>query len=192
MICIDFVRIYQEWNLDWPNVIMSGLVGLGLVLFVDWFKKPKIKFIGFQKINVNFGVLYKILIKIDGYVHPGLSRIDISWRGGSVFANWDENPNPLKNDCFDNFVPELVPQTFFQNTFCGKIYSVPILHEESDESKKITVFSGWWFGRNKGYKESVPELVDDSEIQIEFLSQNVSKKSKKYTVRDIKIFLGKI
>jgi len=180
----SIISLYESFNLDWPNATLGGLMGLGLVCLIDFLRKPKIKFNGFQKIKVNFGTLYKIKVKIFGHINPGLSAASIKWKDGSVYAKWDETPNPLKNDQLSNFTPEMVPQTFYQNTFCGKSYLLPILHE--DENKKITVFSGWWFGRDKGYDASVPELMDTSEIQIEFLSQNVNKRSKKYSVAYIK------
>jgi len=190
MICIDFIKIYQWFNLDLPNAILGGFVGFILVWVVDFWKNPKIKFDGFQKVKVNFGTLYKIKVKISGHINPGLSVINIKWKDGSVYAKWDENPNPLKDDSLNNFIPEMVPQTFYQNTFCGKTYLLPILHE--DKNNKVTVFSGWWFGKDKGYGASVPELINISEIQLEFLSQNANKKSKKYTISDIKNSVGEI
>ncbi len=183
MICINFKAIYNALNLDWSNAILGGIVGLVLVLFIEWYRKPKIKFIGFETVSVSFGTLYKLKIKITGKINPGLSELNIKWNNGNVSANWDENPNPLKNDKLSEFVPEMVPQTRYLNTYSGREYLVPIIHKS--EEGKLTIFSGWWFGKDKGYGASVPEIDGNWQLQFEFVSQNVNKKSKKYFVSEI-------
>lgn len=183
MFCVNFVGIYQSWNLDWSNAILGGFLGWLLVWVVDYYKKPKIRFGKFRKVKVNFGVLYKIEVKISGHINPGLSAINISADNKNIYAKWDECSNPLESDDLSKFVPEMVPQTFYQNTFSGVKYLVPIIHEDTEQ--KHTAFSGWWFGRNFGYSESVPSLFNSSEIRLEFLSQNANKKSKTYTLKEI-------
>lgn len=186
MYCINYLNMIN-WvsSLEWFNALLGGVVGLLLVFCYDWTRRPRIKMCGFRCFDTNFGKLYKIKFKIIGKVHPGASEILIKWKDGQVNAKWDENQNPLRllSDGSEEFVPEKVPDTRILGVYCRREYMVPILHEDS--SGQLTIFSGWWFGRNAGYGIDVPTVFKDQKIQIEFVSQNLSKSIGQYYIGDI-------
>lgn len=134
--------------LDLASTVAGGIVGFVLVFVVDWIKRPRIQFLGFSSAQANFGKLYKFRFRLKGLSPPGLSRLTISWSDKTVFAKWDETPNPLERDDWSRFRPELVPATYDQPLFCGSEYAVPVIIER-DGSHEI--FSGWWFGKDSGY-----------------------------------------
>lgn len=174
-------------GVDVVNNLVGGVVGFLLVKIFDFFYRPRIVFGKFIKLKGLFGGkgdMFKLLINIKGTNHPGLSQLKIIINEGALvcYAKWDEKPNPLIHDNIDAFVPESVPDTQYLNTYSGQNYSVPILFK--DTSGKLAVFNGWWFGINKGYAQD-QVINEDSNIQFEFISQNVSAKSRKYRVGNI-------
>lgn len=80
-------------GIDWINIIVGGLVGtlLGflLVKISDWSRQARLCFLGFERIKVNFGVLYKLRFVIKGYFSPGIACAKIRSKGYSTFAKWD-------------------------------------------------------------------------------------------------------
>jgi len=132
------------------------------VVLIDWIRRPRVSFIGFERVPVNFGVLHKIQFRLRGRASPGLCRFDIHWDGRQVPAKWDEAPNPLEADDLNQFRPELVPATFYQPLFQRRDYAVPILIERNGQ---LEVFSGWWFGRGRGYGPN-PDLGGVEEIEL--------------------------
>jgi hypothetical protein len=154
--------IALKFPVDILGALVGGVVGLLLVLFWDWISRPRVSFLGFNKVNVNFGDLYKLRFKLSGRKKPGICQLEIQWNGKSVKAKWDEAPNPLKNDDLNEFRPELVPATFYQTLFIEKEYQVPILHEDNGN---LSIFSGWWFGRNNGYGDD-PTINEEDKITL--------------------------
>ena len=128
------------------------MVGFTLVHFVDWLWRPRVKEYTFVEEKANFGTIYKLSFTLKGRSQPGLCALTIEWgtdkERTSVFAKWDETPNPLEGDKLEGFRPELVPSTFYQPLFLGRPYSVPVLIKAKDS---YDVFSGWWFGKDCGY-----------------------------------------
>ena len=137
-----------DWPLDLVSTLAGGIVGFLLVFIIHFIKKPRMKVLGFEQVSVNFGTLYKLRFKIKGLSSPGICRLRVSWSDKSVYAKWDESPNPLEDDDLSKFKPELVPGTFDQPLFRGIKYSVPIVIENNANRE---VFSGWWFGKKIGY-----------------------------------------
>lgn len=160
------------------NAFLGGAIGLMLVIFWECVKRPRIYFKDFiKKDDFNYKetkYLYKIRIGISGIEYPGLSEFKIVWKYGSVKAKWDEKPNPLEGDNSDIFLPELVPQTMQNFIVEKKVYEIPIIHEDSYGTK--TVFSGWWFGRDKGYGIDVPIVCNNCVLEFEFISEKIKKK----------------
>lgn len=186
---IDMIsEIFNTKPLDWINVISSGLVGLMLVIFYEGFlRKPSVKFLGVEKVETNFGELYKIKLRISSrrfFVkvrHPGQASLKISWRGNTVFAKWDESPNPLKADRLVNFIPEAVPSTYYNNLFAGNTYLVPVMHKDK---AGLSIFSGWWFGRDLGYGPDPTLRNNNADIKLELISAN-AEWYKTLTVKDL-------
>ncbi|MEW5805173.1 MAG: hypothetical protein AB1721_00355 [Patescibacteria group bacterium] len=168
---------------DILGALAGGAVGLILVLIWDWISRPKVKFLGFISEQVNFGTLYKLRFKITGRQNPGICQLEIRWNGNSVKAKWDETPNPLENDQMNQFRAELVPATFYQPLFLQQEYKVPIVHRENNYGQQLSVFSGWWFGRNNGYDPN-PSVDRDTELTL-ILSGNNFQWSKKVKVSEI-------
>jgi len=171
--------------------LFSGLIGLLLVEIWDLIKRPKVRFLGFKGIKVNFGTLYKLNFKIYGKQHPGICQLEIKWDEKSVKANWDETPNPIKEDKIikdkdgdwvpETFLPEVVPATFYQPLFLEKDYLVPIIHK--DDKGQLSIFSGWWFGRKLGY--SPDPKINESQRIVLILSGNNFEWRKELKVKEI-------
>ncbi len=170
------------FTFDVPNAILGGIIGLGLVMLVDYFRKPKVAFKGFISEQTSFGLLYKAVIEIKGSTNPGLTQVSITYGEKEVNAKWDEKPNPLEKDNLDFFKPELVPDTQYFNTFSNKIYKIPIIHKDSEGN--VSIFCGWWFGRKRGYGPSL-DIDKSTKIKLGFISQNVSANSKLYSAEEI-------
>lgn len=155
-IFIIFER-YMEFKIpiDLLGVLLGGVVGLLLVELWEYIKKPKIQFLGFLSSKFNSGgELIKIKFRIKGKSSPGVCQIELKWNKKNVKAKWDESPNPLENDDFEKFKPELVPSTYYQQLFLNKEYMVPVLHKK--DSSELSVFSGWWYGQpNYGPNPSI-------------------------------------
>jgi hypothetical protein len=173
----DIVKF--DLPLDLASVIAGGIVGFLLVFLVDLIKKPRVKFIGFIKSPSNFGELHKIKFKLNGVSSPGLSRMTISWCGNSVFANWDESPNPLHDD--SEFRAELVPATYDQPIFNGNEYSVPLIIQNNG---RYEIFSGWWFGRESGYGPKNIEIDSSTEIRVTLCGSGLVW-TKEFTLNDL-------
>ncbi len=171
--------------MDLLGALMGGIVGFVLVKLWDLYSKPKVKILGFVNTNFNCGgELIKLKFKITGKQNPGVCQLELQWCDNSVKAKWDEAPNPIKNDDCNEFKPELVPATFYQPLFLNKEYNVPIIHKENINSvEKFTVFSGWWFGREKGYGPD-PSIKKCCRLKIT-LSGNNFEYSKEYKVKKI-------
>lgn len=95
---------------------------------------------------------------------PGFCALEISAGcDESVFAKWDETPNPVVND---EYRPELAPQTYYQPLFLERTYLVPILavHVRDDalntsdaaitvgDVTGVEIFSSKWFERFDPYQ----------------------------------------
>ena len=119
---------------------------MGLVYLVAWRWRPRVKQYVFKKSDFNLGPLYKLHFTLRGRANPGLCCLRIEWSGRSVFAKWDETPNPLERDDPSRFVPELVPSTYYLPLLVKHPYAVPIVIEHNGQRE---VFSGWWFGRGR-------------------------------------------
>lgn len=142
----------------WKSAIWGGVIAFMLVFIVEWLRKPKVKFLGFEYslFNIPNG-LYKIKIRICPKIsvlkwftyQPGITSLEICYRDKIQFAKWDETPNPLIGDDPRQFEASMVPQTFYQILFLDRLYTVPIIHK--DKEGKLTIFCGWWFGRDFGY-----------------------------------------
>ncbi len=183
MTALSFSNFFHfDFPLDLASTIAGGLVGLFLVYLVDWLWRPKVTELGFRKEKVNFGTLYKVGFRLKGRKEPGLCSLEIEWCGNRVFAKWDETPNPLKDDEIDKFVPERVPQTFYQPIFSKREYYVPILIEPDNTGNK-EVFSGWWFGKKKGYGPD-PAIKDNAKVSLTLTGSNLCWK-KEFNVSEI-------
>lgn len=130
------------------SALAGGVVGFFLVYIVNWLWRPKVRTLGWARVPVNFGTLYKLRFTVKGRLSPGLCALEIEWNGRTVFAKWDETPNPLEQDDPSRFRPELVPGTYYQPLFTDREYIVPIVIERDDICQ---VFSSWWFGWGNGY-----------------------------------------
>jgi len=172
--------IVLYWPLDLVSTIGGGVVGLFLVYLVDWIRKARIKYIGFKKAHATFGTLYKLHFIVKGRRSPGICRMQIRWDGKSVFAKWDENPNPLDRDVLGAFRAELVPSTFDQTLFNGEEYFVPVVIENGATRK---VFSGWWFGHQLGYGPD-PTLREGFSIDIVLIGTDI-KWSRQFSEKEI-------
>ncbi len=156
----------EQMNFDWANVLVGALVGsiLGFAFdrLINWSRRVKVVFASFEAVQTNFGTLYKMRFKLKGYEDPGECSCELITNAHTTFANWDECPNPLRNDRLDEFVPEMVPATFHHRLHVGHEYHVPILVKPDNE---FFIFDGWWFGRNAGYYTQ-PPLVRESVVAI--------------------------
>ncbi len=128
--------------LDLASTIAGGIVGLALVYLVKWLWRPKVKELGFRKEKVNFGTLHKFGFKIKGKEAPGLCSLEIEWCGNKVFAKWDETSNPLKDDKIDEFVPERVPQTYYQPIFLNESITCRLLSLRIEAVKRCLADGG--------------------------------------------------
>lgn len=167
-------------TLDLANAILGGLIGYILVILAELYKRPKAKFAGFEKTIFNIGGtangnanLYKIIFKTSSSTGFGLSQIIIKHGEKNTYAKWDENPNPVLADNAQSFLPELVPLTTSLFLYPKQTYKVPILHEDGDG--KYTIFSGWWFGKEKGYGHYNFIAKKEDKITIEIVGQNIIK-----------------
>ena len=167
--------------IDLASALIGGIIGLILIEVWDWIRRPKVKALGVVQVNINFGILYKLKFKIMGKQHPGICELKIEWDNKSVNAKWDEAPNPLQNDDMNNFRSELVPATFYQPLFLNKEYTIPIIHRDKNEN--LSIFSGWWFGRNAGYGPN-PDITEGNKITL-ILSGNNLEWKKSFKVKDI-------
>lgn len=153
-------------NIDWPNALVGALIGLILGFVADrlsiWSRRIRVVFSGFEAVQANFGVLYKMRFKLKGYEDPGECSCELASNDHTTFAKWDESPNPLIGDHLDAFAPEMVPATFHQQLHVGREYHIPILVKPNNE---FFVFDGWWFGRNVGYYAQSP-LTRESVVVI--------------------------
>ncbi|MEW8332898.1 MAG: hypothetical protein AB2558_20465 [Candidatus Thiodiazotropha sp.] len=177
----DFITF--SFPLDALSVIAGGIVGFFLVFLVDFIKKPRVKDLGFSVEKVNFGTLYKVRFKLKGKSTPGLTRMTISWCCNKVFAKWDEAPNPIDEDDMKKFNPVLVPSTYDQPIFCGNEYNVPIV---INDNSKYEIFSGWWFGKNKGYGPD-PSLNSSTKITLTLTGGSGLLWSKEFTISELLI-----
>lgn len=135
--------------IDVPGILIGFVLGVVSPYVVDRLWRPRVRAVAFVRdAGFNLGPLYKLRFTLRGRSVPGFCCLRIEWSGGSVFAKWDEAPNPLAGDDPNRFRPELVPATFFQPLFLRRQYTVPILIEREG---RVEVFSGWWFGRPVGY-----------------------------------------
>jgi hypothetical protein len=120
------------------------------------------------------GRLYKLRFRLAGRTSPEFCALEIRWEltasgeGGrhqQVFGKWDDAAMPLEGHDLDRFRPELVPNTYFQPLINDRVYDIPFLFESLDR-QRIDIFSGWWFGRNKGYKESAIGIARSTPIHL--------------------------
>lgn len=169
-----------KFPLDLLSTLAGGIVGFVLVFVVDLVKRPRVRLLGFAAVPANFGTLYKLRFTLRGCTEPGLCRVTIHWCCKSVFAKWDEAPNPLESDDLSKFKPELVPATYDQPVFFNHEYSVPVVIEKED---KREIFSGWWFGRNNGYGPD-PSVESSAEIRITLSGAGLSW-SRAFTLAEI-------
>ncbi|MBU1631304.1 MAG: hypothetical protein KKH49_05840, partial [Candidatus Omnitrophica bacterium] len=100
----------------------------------------------------------------------------------STFAKWDEKPNPLKRDNINEFIPELVPATFYQNLFLKRKYKVPVVVKDAEN--KYFVFDGWWFGKKDGYYHG-KELSHSDEINVIIRGGNGLKWKQIFSLKNI-------
>jgi hypothetical protein len=171
--------------IDLGAAFIGGLIGLILVLLWEWLVRPRIFWFDytFIKEKVNFGILYKLKFKVRGLRTPGFCECQIRYCGNFVRGKWDDLPNPLRDDDLNSFEPSLVPQTFFLPLMLGQYYTIPVLHE--DENEKLTVFSGWWFGRRNGLPYGPdPSVNNNTEIKL-IIKGNDLLWEKSLTVDDI-------
>ena len=145
----------------------------------------KVKYIGFDKIVVNFGKLYKLKLILKGYSDPGTCSCEIIIDERNILAKWDECPNPLENDDLNKFLPEKVPSTFFQPLNIEKEYTIPIVIKENES---YYIFDGWWFGKDRGYYTH-PALESSSKITI-ILRGNKFNWKKELTLAEIMNLAG--
>lgn len=174
-----------EIPVDLGGVIIGGIVGLVLVLFWNWLTKPRLFFWNYKfvKEQTRLGILYKIKFKVWGFRSPGFCEFQIHWCGNMVRGNWDDLPNPLREDNLDNFEPAYVPQTFFLPVMIDQQYSIPIIHES--ETGELTIFSGWWFGRRLNLKYGPNPGVNDKTMLRLVLRGNSLSWEKDLTVEEI-------
>jgi hypothetical protein len=178
--------------LDVPNIIAGALAGglvgfaLGIVgtYFVDWLRRGRVKFLGFKRYETSFGILFGFRFKVIGSLDPGLCCLQIKWPSGRVFGKWDETPNPLQSDDLTQFRPEPVPATFYQPLFIDTEYSIPVI--VADLNGNCDIFSGWWFGRDRGYGPN-PRLPSpqSEQIRLTLLGGGGLSYSKEFRVSDI-------
>jgi hypothetical protein len=144
-------------NIDWPNALIGALVGwllgFGFDRLILWSRRVKVEFKGFESVQTNFGILYKMRLELKGHEDPGECSCEIKINNYTTFAKWDETPNPLREDRLTEFVPEMVPTTFHQHLYVDREYYIPIIVKTGNT---IFVFDGWWFGRSAGYYKQPP------------------------------------
>lgn len=108
----------------------------------------------------------------------------LEWKGKRVFAKWDELPNPLVDDLYAengrNFRAEFVPNTFYLPLTVEREYEIPIIVRKSNNYE---VFSGWWFGKGRGYGPD-PTVTENDKIIIRFYGETKIFQ-KTYKVKDI-------
>jgi hypothetical protein len=186
----DAAAYFGLCNLGSLNVldaVAGGTVGLGLVYFAAWLRRPYIESYKFEWTNRNFAKLYYLTFKLAGEDSPGFCAMQIKWRGHAVFGKWDETPNPIEKDQVNNFRIELVPQTFYQPLFFDREYSIPILADNRNYSppaanlcKQLAIFSGWWFGWfNNAHLPQYgddPTVGEDDELELTLIGTGLSKR----------------
>ncbi len=176
-----------DWVAILSGALLGGFVGLGLVYLIDWLSRPKVgRFELVRDETFNLGTLYKLQFTLKGRAQPGTCALSIGWKGHSVFAKWDETPNPLENDDPTRFRPELVPSTYYQPLFLNKIYRVPVIIKSNikrNQRDEYQVFSAWWFGWARGYG-SDPSLQITDQITLT-LSGGTFTWSKTFPISDI-------
>lgn len=155
--------------------ILGAVLGIIFSEIITWIKRPRIKFIKFDKSSFNDGgKLLRINFSVKGKSSPGISTILIKSPRSQYNAKWDETPNPLSGDKFDQFEPNLVPQTYYQPLLNNQEYNVPFIHLKDGQ---MTLFCGWWYGKDYGYAYNL-EVLESDEIILELLGQNVNWKMK--------------
>ncbi len=171
--------------IDLAAALVGGIIGLLLVLFWNWLTKPRVLCWNYRFIEekVNFGTLYKIRLRVWGLRSPGFCEFQIHWCGNMVRGKWDDLPNPLRKDNPEKFEPAYVPQTFFLPLMIGEQYSIPIIHK--NKSGRLTIFSGWWFGRNLSLPYGPdPEVNNKTPLKL-ILKGNDLNWQKNFTVEEI-------
>lgn len=177
--------------IDVISAITGGLIGLFLVIVYEAFTKPRIYPWNWKIIKEDFnlgfsedpGENYKIKFKVCGLRSPGFCVVKIIWSGNVVKAKWDDVPNPLRNDNPNEFVAELVPQTYLNTIMLEEFYAVPIFN--IDKNNKISIFDGWWFGKRLNMPYGPNPVIDKYiEVKIEIKGNELSWK-KKFSVQEI-------
>jgi hypothetical protein len=182
---INYISFICELNLDWPNLIvgsiLGGICGLCLVYGVDWLRKIQLKDKGFVREQSIMGELYKFKFILKGSFEPGVCCCEIFSKQGNSFAKWDETPNPLKGDDLKEFIPEMVPSTYYQNLYLNREYTIPIIIKDKEE---YYIFNGWWFGKSKGYYGL--QLLKPNDIIKILIRGNTFSWPKEFSLEEIK------
>lgn len=142
-----------------------------------WIKSPFVPDSHIEGSDTELGTLYKLRFHLVGQSNPDFCALEISWVVKEpddkpvrqrVFAKWEEAAMPLEGHRLDQFRPELVPNSYFQPLLNDRIYDVPIVFVDAG-THQIDVFSGWWFGRAAGYKQSALNLSRSTELTLQLV-----------------------
>ena len=164
--------------------LISGVISGGIVSFwLQRYWRPRVRSWCFIKTSfvpnpqvsgsrTPIGELIKLRFRVEGKTSPEFCALEITWvapghEATSVFAKWDEKPMPIEAHDMDSFRPELVPDTYFQPLIIGRVYDVPVLFCSADG--QVDVFSGWWFGRKKGYKRVALEIPKNTKLTLSLI-----------------------
>lgn len=183
--------------------VISGLISGGMVALLlarwwrprvsgwQWIKTPFVPDRQVSGSSAKIGYIYKVRFLLRGRASPEWGALEIVWRCQGeprrrVFAKWDERAMPLDRHDPDEFRPEQVPETYYQPLIVGRVYDVPILFEDALTSR-LDIFSGWWFGRSRGYKEFMFDIdPENTPISLHLVGANeLNKRMENVVAADI-------
>jgi hypothetical protein len=143
------------------------------------------------------GDLLKFWFRLGGRNSPGSSSLEIVYippdstlqtENISVFAKWDEAPNPTSEqrlstgDVIRVFYADRVPATYFLPLRLGRVYTVPILFgtppiyrnlangipqcDTAATKDSLLLFSAWWFDPRRPRPYLVPEVEKAGKLRL--------------------------
>ena len=169
---------------NYVSLFLGAIIGLFVTQIYSYLIRAKIKKCNYNFIisEFNLGKLIKLNFKISGKIPPGICSLLIKYNNKEQYANWDQLPNPLKNDQAGQFAPELVPQTYYLPLSLGVEYVVPVLIQPTNKTE-WNIFSGWWFDASGSYDER-KQVNINSDIILELYGNTLIWK-KKIIIKEI-------
>jgi hypothetical protein len=159
--------------MDVVSLAVGGAIGLVASLTasfaVVWWHKPRMWKYGFVR-RPNFhepegDSLLKLCFELRGDA-PGISSIELTYfppaagKPTSVLGKWDERSTPLVRESVR------VTDTYFQPLHSGRTYTVPVIWEANDGSRR-ELFSGWWYSTDAARAKRVPTVDSDGKLKLQ-------------------------